>query len=253
MTDRLASKVAVVTGAARGIGLEIAFTLAEEGAKTILLDLSDEVFRTENKLLNKNFHVSAFKVDVSNFKEVLSVAKHIIREFGRMDILVNNAGIVLPFNLEKFSEKDLEKVMAVNLKGVFNCCMAFIPYMIKHRYGRIVNISSIAGISIGTRSIYYSASKAAVIGLTRSLALWVADYGITVNAVCPGVVETELTKSSLGEDKLRELAMKIPLKRLAYPKDIANLVLFLVSDEASYITGQYIIIDGGLTITSPIW
>lgn len=253
MTDRLTNKVAVVTGAARGIGREIALTLAEEGAKTVLLDLSDQVFRAENELLNKGFHVSAFRADVSNFKEVFSIAKHVIRKFRKIDILVNNAGIVLPFSLEKFSEEDLEKVMAVNLEGVFNCCMAFVPFMIKHRYGRIVNISSIAGILVGTRSIYYSASKAAIIGLTRSLALWVADYGITVNAVCPGVVETELTKTSLGEDRLRELATKVPLKRLASPKDIANLVLFLVSDEASYITGQYIIIDGGLTITSPIW
>lgn len=247
------NKIALVTGSAQGIGKEIALSLAEEGAKVILLDMSEKVFSVEREFNEMGFKALALKVDISNFKEVGYAAEHIVQRFDRLDILVNNAGITIPFSLEQFSGEDFEKVLAVNLKGVFNCCMAFIPYMIKRRYGRIVNISSIAGILVGTRSLYYSASKAAIIGLTRSLALWLAEYGITVNAICPGVVETELTKLSLGEEKLRYLASRIPLKRLASPKDIANIVLFLASDESGYITGQYIIIDGGLTIKTEVW
>ena len=252
MKLNLSEKVALVTGSAQGIGREIASTLAEEGAKVVLLDVSEKIFEVE-KELRRSFKTLALKADVSNFEEMRYVAEQVIQRFGKLDILVNNAGITLPFSLEEFSEEDFEKVLAVNLKGVLNCCMAFIPYMIKRKYGKIVNISSIAGILIGTRSAYYSASKAAVIGLTRSLALWLAEYGITVNAICPGVVETELTKSSLGEDKLKHLASRIPLKRLASPRDIAHLVLFLASDESSYITGQYIVIDGGLTIKAEVW
>ena len=251
---RLQGKVAIVTGGAKGIGKATGYKMLKEGASVALIDvLEKDLAETRDQLVIEEGQVLALCTDITNENQVQQAVRKTVQEFGTVDILVNNAGITLPFSLEEFSEEDFERVLAVNLKGVLNCCMAFIPYMIKRKYGKIVNISSIAGILIGTRSAYYSASKAAVIGLTRSLALWLAEYGITVNAICPGVVETELTKSSLGEDKLKHLASRIPLKRLASPKDIANLVLFLVSDEASYITGQYIIIDGGLTITSPIW
>jgi len=250
---RLENRVAVVTGAAQGIGKEISSTFAQEGADLVLLDLSDKVFDIEEEFRKKGCRALSVKADVSDFEKIKQAAELAIRKFGRVDVLVNNAGISLPFSLEKFSGKDLDKVMAVNLKGVFNCCMAFLPYMIDRKYGRIINISSIAGISIGTKSAYYSASKAAVIGFTRSLALWLAEYGITVNAICPGVVRTELTESSLGRNLLDKLAERIPMKRLALPRDVANLALFLASDESSYITGQYIIIDGGLTIKSDVW
>jgi len=252
VAHRLEGKVSVITGAGQGIGKTIASRFAEEGSKIILIDISEKVFETEAELKRKGFQAIALKADVTSFDEVKRAAKR-AEGFGKPDVLVNNAGVVLPFNLERYSESDLDKVLAVNLKGSLNCSVAFAPYMIEKRYGRIINISSIAGIEIGTKSIYYSASKAGVIGLTRSLALWLAEYSITVNAICPGIVRTALTEKSLGEKVLADLSKKIPLKRLASTMDIANLALFLASEESGYLTGQYIIIDGGLTIKSDVW
>jgi len=245
---KLKDEVAFVTGAGQGIGKEIALTLAREGAKVIVSDISDKIYEVVKEIENIGNQALAVKADVSNLKEVEKMVKEILDKFGKVDILVNNAGIY-PFKpLIEMEEKDWDKVLNVNLKGTFNCTKAVLPSMIKRKVGNIINISSIAGSVIGYLNlVHYSASKAGILGFTRSAAIELAQYGIRVNAIAPGAIETPGTKV-LGEETLKQFVQMIPLKRMGQPSDIAKLVVFLASEDSKYITGQCIVIDGGLTL-----
>lgn len=245
---RLKDKVAIVTGAGQGIGRGIALALAREGAKVVVSDISDKASEVVKEIEDLGSEALAVKADVRDSGKTEEMAKAAIDKFGRIDILVNNAGIY-PFKpLIEMTEGDWDRVLGVNLKGVFNCTKAVLPKMIEQKSGSIINISSIAGSVVGySNLVHYSASKAGMLGFTRAAALELAQYGIRVNAIAPGAVETPGTKA-LGEEPLKQIEQTIPLRRIGQPEDIANLVVFLASDESSYITGQLIIADGGLTI-----
>jgi 3-oxoacyl-[acyl-carrier protein] reductase len=245
---KLKGRVALVTGAGRGIGKEIALTLAREGASVVVLGRSETVNETVNEIRKMKGKAMAVIADVSNFKQMQDVANIVIKKFGRIDILVNNAGIFRSSPIAQMKEEDWDEMMAVDLKGVFNCTRAVLPGMIKQKYGKIVNISSIAGTALGfSGSTHYSAAKAGIIGFSEALAMEVAQYGINVNSVAPGTIETDMLKEAMGE-AAKDFAKQVPIGRLGKPKDVAETVLFLVSDEASYITGQLIVVDGGLVI-----
>jgi 3-oxoacyl-[acyl-carrier protein] reductase len=244
---KLKGKVAIVTGAAQGIGRGIALALAKEGAKVVVSDISDKITDVAKEIESLGSEALAAKANVADSKKTEEMAKTAIKKFGKIDILVNNAGIY-PFKpLIEMKEEEWDKVIDINLKGVFNCTKAVLPKMIKQKSGNIINIASIAGAEVGYLNlVHYSASKAGVLGFTRSAALELAPHGIRVNAIAPGAVETPGTKV-LGE-VLKQIAQTIPQKRIGKPEDIANLVVFLASDDSSYITGQLIVADGGLTI-----
>ena len=245
---KLKGKVAIVTGAAQGIGRGIVLALAKEGAKVVVSDVSDKIADVVREIESLGSEALAAKANVADSKETEGMAKAAIKKFGRIDILVNNAGIY-PFKpLVEMKEEDWDRVMGVNLKGVFNCTKAVLPKMIEQKSGNIINISSIAGTVLGYLNlVHYSASKGGVLGFTRSAALELAQYRIRVNAIAPGAVETPGTKV-VGEEALKQVEQTIPQKRVGQPDDIANLVVFLASDDSSYITGQLIVVDGGFTI-----
>jgi 3-oxoacyl-[acyl-carrier protein] reductase len=245
---RLKGRIAIVTGAGRGIGKEISLTLAREGATVVALGKSETVNETVKEITRMKGKAVAVMADVSNHKQIQDAIKKVIEKFGRVDILVNNAGIFRSSPLTQMKEEDWDEMMNVDLKGVFNCTKAVLPTMIKQKYGKIVNISSIAGTALGfTGSTHYSAAKAGIIGFSEALAMEVAQFGITVNSVAPGTIETDMLKEAMGE-RAKDFAKQVPMGRLGKPKDIANAVLFLVSDDSSYITGQLIVVDGGLII-----
>ena len=247
---KLKNKVAIVTGSGQGIGREIALTLAKEGAKVVVSDVTDKISEVVKEIEALGCKSLALKVDVSNSKDTEEMVKKTLKKFGRIDILVNNAGIFRTSILAEMKEEDWDKVIAIDLKGVFNCSKAVLQTMIKQKYGKIVNISSVAGTSLGfPGSTHYSAAKAGIIGFTHALSMEVAQFGINVNSVAPGIIETVMAKAALGGEKgLREFAKQIPLGRVGQPQDIANVVVFLASDDSSYITGQTITADGGLVI-----
>ena len=240
-------KVALITGATRGIGREIALTLAEEGYNIALnyRKANEELEKLRKEIEEKGVKCLAVCGDVSNFEEVEKFVKEIISEFGRIDVLVNNAGITKDMLLMRMKKEDFESVVDVNLVGTFNVTKNVISYMMKARSGRIVNISSVVGISGNAGQTNYSASKAGIIGFTKSLAKEVASRNINVNAVAPEFIETNMTEV-LKEEIKEERAKSIPLKRMGKAKDVANLVKFLVSEDSSYITGQVINVDGGM-------
>lgn len=244
----LTDRVAIVTGAGQGIGREIALSLARNGAKVVVTDITDKRYKVVKEIEAMGAQGLPLKCDVSNREEVEKMVNKTIDAFKRIDVLVNNAGI-FPFkSFTEMTEEEWNKVLNVNLKGVFHCTKAVLPKMIEQKYGKIINIASIAGAIIGFFDLaHYSASKAAIVGLTRSLALEVAQYGININAVAPGPIYTPGTKE-LGKEIYEETRRTIPLGRWGLPKDIANLVVFLASDKASFITGQCLVIDGGYTL-----
>lgn len=247
---KLKNKVAIVTGAGQGIGREIALTLAKEGAKVVVTDITDKIYDVVKKIESSGSQVLAIKVDVSKRKQTEEMAKKTLQKFGRIDILVNNAGI-FPFkSLLEMKEEDWDHVLDVNLKGVFNCTKAVLPTMTKQKYGKIVNITSIAGTRVGFLNLaHYSASKGGILGFTKSVALELAQYNINVNTIAPGAIDTPGARTGMGSKEAREqFAKTIPAKRIGEPIDIANLVVFLASDESSYITGECIVVDGGFTI-----
>lgn len=243
----LKGKIALVTGASRGIGKEIALKLSQEGADiAFFYSSNDEKARTTIKELEQNgVKAIGLKVDVSVESEVVEAVAKVEKEFGTIDILVNNAGITRDNLLIRMSEKDWDDVMDTNLKGTFLTTKAVVRKMMKKRYGKIINISSIVGVSGNVGQGNYSASKAGIIGFTKSMAQEMASRGIRVNAIAPGFIETDMT-DVLKEEVKMEMLKNIPLKHLGKPEDIANLTVFLASSKSDYITGQVININGGM-------
>ncbi len=242
----LTDKVAIITGAGRGIGRVISFRLAEYGAKVVVNDVvSEDGNSTVEKIKEKNGLASFVQADISTWDGAKELAQKAKEAFGSIDVLVNNAGITRDKLLRDMEEEDWDKVLDINLKGVFNCCKFVVPDMVEKKYGKIVNMSSRAYLG-NPGQVNYSASKAGILGFTRSLAMEVGRYNINVNAVVPGMVDTELVRSHPKYDQIVERALKqTPLKRVGQPEEIASLVHFLVSDESSYITGETVHITGG--------
>lgn len=245
----LKDKVAIITGSNRGIGKEIAKKLAQLGANIVLNYRSNEEEATNVEEEIKAIGVEVIKVkgDISKSEDVENLISTAKERFGKIDILVNNAGITKDQLLIRMKEKDFDDVIDVNLKGVFNCLKAISPVMIKQRSGKIVNISSVVGVTGNAGQVNYAASKAGVIGMTKSLAKELGARGINVNAVAPGFIQTDMT-NSLSDKYKEQISNSIPLKRFGTTEDVANVVAFLVSDMASYITGQVINIDGGMVM-----
>lgn len=241
------NKIVLITGATRGIGKQIALTFAESGYDVAInyRTENEDLKNTQKEIEEKNVRCLAVKGDVSKFEDCEKLVKEVIQEFGKIDVLVNNSGITRDTLLMRMKKEDFEQVIDTNLIGTFNVTRNVIPYMIKVRYGKIINISSVVGISGNAGQTNYSASKAGVIGFTKSLAKEVASRNILVNAVAPGFIETQMT-DVLKEDVKEEISKTIPLKRMGNSKDVANVVKFLASEESSYITGQVINVDGGM-------
>jgi 3-oxoacyl-[acyl-carrier protein] reductase len=250
---RLKEKVAIITGSAGGLGKTFALTFAREGAAIVIIDINqEEIDRTVNEIKALGNKCIGYVCDIIKQTQVEETVKKIIEKWGRVDILVNNAGGALhtKAKFEEVTEKDWDMVMNVNLKGAFFCCKAVVPYMIKQGKGRIVNISALAGRSTASLAgIQYTSAKAGIGGLTRHLAKEMGKYNIYVNAVAPGITISGVRVEALWNAKSEEEKMKvlnsIPLGRLGKPEDVANVVLFLASDEASYITGATIDSNGG--------
>ena len=249
------SKRAIVTGGTRGIGRAIVRELAARSCCGVLF--SDVAFiynscdecaeEIQNEIGSLDTKIYAFKADASSFEEAQATIDEAIKDLGGVDILVNNAGVTRDNLLLRMSEKEFDDVININLKSVFNYTKAVLKPMIAQRYGRIINIASVVGIIGNAGQANYAASKAGVIGFTKSTAREVASRGITVNAVAPGFIETDMT-AKLNEKQREALMNTIPMQRLGTPEDIAKVVGFLSSDEASYITGQVIAVDGGMTM-----
>ena len=240
-------KCALITGATRGIGKQIAITLAKQGYNIALnyRKENEELENSKKEIEEIGVQVLAVKGDVSNFEDCENFVKQVIERFGQIDVLVNNAGITKDMLLMRMKKEDFEQVIDTNLVGTFNVTKNVVPYMMKARSGRIINISSVVGISGNAGQTNYSASKAGIIGFTKSLAKEIASRNILVNAVAPGFIETNMT-DVLKDDVKQEIAKNIPLKRMGTAQDVANVVKFLASDDSSYITGQVINVDGGM-------
>lgn len=246
---KLENKVALVTGAARGIGKAIAKALAAEGAVVIVNynGSAQRAAETVKEIEEAGGKALAIRCNVADFTACKDMIDGIIKEQGRLDILVNNAGITRDGLLMKMSEEDFDSVMDTNLKGAFNCIRHAARQMIKQKSGRIISISSVSGVLGNAGQANYSASKAGIIGLTKATAREVASRGITVNAIAPGFITTDMTEV-LSEAVKTSVTETIPMKKFGKPEDIAQTVLFLASEEAAYITGQVICVDGGMAM-----
>jgi 3-oxoacyl-[acyl-carrier protein] reductase len=243
----LADKVALVTGGGRGIGRAIALRLAEAGASVVVNDVEPvEAVVGEIKAMGRQ--ALAVLADVSSAKEVDKLVEETVSAYGRVDILVNNAGIARDQLLLRMTEEEWDRVLAVDLKSVFLCTRAVLKHMVKERRGRVISIASIVGMVGNAGQANYAAAKAGIIGFTRTVAKEVASRGITVNAIAPGFIDTEMTQK-LKEEWKEELKKRIPLGRLGSPADVAEAVAFLASEEAGYITGQVLVIDGGMAMS----
>jgi len=246
---KLENKVAIITGGARGIGRAIAEMLAGEGANPVVVDVDiNEAENTAKELRSGTGRDSmAMQIDVSSAADAERMAKEVTDKYGRIDILVNNAGITRDALLVRMKEDAWDKVLAINLKGVFNCTQAAAKIMMKQHSGKIVNMASIIGIIGNVGQANYAASKGGVIALTKTSAKELSAWNINVNAIAPGFIDTKMTQA-LDEKQRQELLGLIPLKRLGMPQDVARLVLFLASGDSDYITGQVIRIDGGMAM-----
>ncbi len=243
---KLKDRVAIVTGGARGIGKAIALTFIREGAKVALVDVDTGILETsKNEIKKTRGEVIIIPCDITKSVEVKAMVNQVQKAFGRIDILVNNAGIIRRGTIDTVTEEDWDQVIDVNLKGTFNCSKAIVETMKRQRYGKIVNVSSIAG-KMGdiTSAPGYGPSKAGVDALTKTLARQLAPYDINVNAVSPHAIETEMS-AQWSEERRREIITSIPLGRLGKPEDVAEAVLFLASNDASFITGEILDVNGG--------
>jgi len=242
---RLEGKVALITGAASGIGLETAKRFITEGAIIAACDYNEEALKKAQSELKSNYKI--YKMDVSKHDDVKVIVDRIVKELGKIDILINNAGITKDNFLVRMSEADFDAVISINLKGVYNVTQAVVPHMMNQRSGVILNASSIVGIYGNIGQTNYAASKAGLIGMTKTWSKELARYNIRVNAIAPGYIRTPMT-DSLAEKVKNLVQERTPLGRMGEPIDVANAYLFLSSDEAAYITGQVLGIDGGLTL-----
>jgi 3-oxoacyl-[acyl-carrier protein] reductase len=244
---RLANKVALITGASRGIGKATAFKFAREGARIVVCDLDDTVAETVAEIRLQGGQAIGFKVDVTKADSIESMVKGALITYGQIDVLVNNAGIVQDARLIKMTDEQFDKVIDVNLKGTYNCTRAVADIMIGQKSGVVLNASSIVGIYGNFGQTNYAASKFGVIGMAKTWARELGRYGIRVNAVCPGFIETSILKA-MPAKVIHDLEERIPLGRLGKPEEIANTFAFLASDEASYINGAVIEVCGGMTL-----
>ncbi|MBE0477798.1 3-oxoacyl-[acyl-carrier-protein] reductase [Candidatus Aerophobetes bacterium] len=246
---QLNSKVAVVTGGAQGIGMAVCQMFLKIGAKVAIFDVVQEPTPQIAKLTEMyEDALLFFKVDVSELTLVKEAVSKVIDKFSHIDILVNNAGITRDKLILRMREEEWDSVIQINLKGVFNCIKAVSPFMLRRKNGRIVNISSIIGLRGNAGQANYAASKAGIIGLTKSCAREFAARKITVNAVAPGFIQTGMTEKLMEKEKAKKFISQIPLGRVGSPREVASLIGYLCSDEASYITGEVIRIDGGLSM-----
>jgi len=245
---RLKDKVALITGAAQGIGREIALTFASEGADIVVGDINlDKAIKTQADIEALGRKALALELDVTDYAKLTEALNKILDKFKKVDILVNNAGITKDNLLLRMGDAEWDAVLNVNLKGTFNCTKAVSRLMIKQRYGKIINVASIIGIIGNAGQANYAASKAGIIALTKTAAKELASRNINVNAVAPGFIQTEMT-ARLPEDLKQKMQEAIPLGRFGSPVDVAAVCVFLASEEASYITGQTIIVDGGMVM-----
>ena len=242
-------RVALITGATRGIGKEIALELAQNGFDIAVnyRSMQEGMEDIKKEIEAKGVRCEFVGADVANFEQCESMVKETIEKFGKIDVLVNNAGITKDGLIMRMKKEDFEAVIDINLVGTFNVTRNVIPYMIKQKSGRIINVSSVVGVAGNAGQTNYSASKAGVIGFTKSLAKEVASRNILVNAIAPGFIDTDMTK--VLSDTVKEgINAQIPLKRMGTPKEVAKVVKFLASEDSSYITGQVINIDGGMVM-----
>ena len=242
-------KVALVTGAGRGIGKAIALRFAEEGANVAFTDLviNEAVEQTVKEIEAMGVKAKAYASNAANFDETHDVVKQIVEDFGRIDVLVNNAGITKDGLMMRMSEAQWDAVISVNLKSAFNFIHAVTPVMAKQRSGSIINMSSVVGVSGNAGQCNYSASKAGMIGLAKSIAKEMGPRGIRANCIAPGFIITDMT-NQLSQEVKDQWAAQIPLRRGGTPEDVANVALFLASDLSSYVTGQVIQVDGGMNM-----
>lgn len=245
----LKGKIALVTGASRGIGRQIALSMAREGA-LVIVNYNGSAARAEEtvkEITKSGGQAEAVQCNVADYAAVEELMKYVIGKYKRLDILVNNAGITKDNLLMKMGEEDFDAVIGINLKGAFNCTKHVSRQMLKQKGGRIINISSVSGVMGNAGQANYCASKAGVIGLTKSVARELGSRGITVNAIAPGFIDTEMTEV-LSEDVKKAMGEQIPLKRFGRTEDVAEAAVFLASDRAAYITGQVINVDGGMAM-----
>ncbi len=241
------NRVALITGASRGIGYAIANALAKDGVDIAGIDINISELQSAMKVIGDSTgrRTLAIQADVGEFASMENAAAEVIKVFDKISILVNNAGITRDNLLLRMKDSEWDDVMRINLTGTFNCTRAVIKGMVKNRYGRIISIASIVGLMGNSGQANYAASKAGIIGFTKSIAREYANRGVTANAIAPGFIETDMTKK-LPEDVTKALLSQIPMGKLGMPEDVADAVRFLASDEAKYITGQVIHVNGGM-------
>ena len=245
---RLENKVAIITGGAAGIGKATAIRFAREGAKVVVWDLDEQRGNELAKELTTQGHTVVFeKVNTANYQEIENAAKAVFEQFGSIDILINNAGITRDSSLKKMTLEQWQQVIDINLSGVFYCCKIISEYMLQKGYGRIINASSVVGLYGNFGQTNYVATKSGLIGMTKTLGRELGRKGITVNAIAPGFIATEMV-AKMPENVIQSMQEKVPVGRLGKPEEIASAYLFLASDEAAYINGAVLSVDGGMTV-----
>lgn len=250
MLFALNGKVAVVTGAGslRGIGRSIAIALATQGAKVAICDINEEgLFKVAEEIKQRTSEVMIVTMSVTDGTSIREGFASVVDKWGKIDILVNNAGITQPMTVAEMSETDFERILDVNLKGTYLCCKAVAPYMLEKKYGRIINMSSVSAKRGGGvfGGAHYSAAKAGILGFSKAFAREVSPHGITVNSIAPGLVATDIRGGLESEEEQKRMTRDIPCRRMALPEEVAAAVCFLASDEAGYITGEEIDVNGG--------